>query len=156
MGGQKTRTVTLDAAQTPHTQKTDSLNSQIEAINSAIAEKIGQQRFNIWFKNSTRLTIADGYLKIGVPNLFIASWIETHFANYINEAVLAVTGSAKKINFTIDPELTGHQRRTQLDSQAQLVEKAVNKQPNQQTRTNREPAKTLKTDFRYVYRRPLE
>jgi len=147
MGGQKVHTVTLDAAQSLHTQKTDSLTSQIEAINSAIAEKIGLQRFNIWFKNSTRLILADGYLKIGVPNLFIASWIETHFANYINEAVLAVTGSVKKINFTIDPELTGHQRRTQLDSQAQLVEKAVNKQPNQQTRRNIESARTLRLSF---------
>lgn len=132
----------LNAAQLSQAQTV----SQANAISAAIAEKIGQQRFNIWFKNSTRFTLADGYLKIGVPNLFIASWIETHFASCINQAVSAVTGSAKKINFTIDPELTGHQRRTQLDSQAHLVEKTVNKQLNHQIRTL-EPAKTLRLTF---------
>ena len=127
MGGQKAGMVMLDASQMPHVQKPDLASSQINAINEIIAEKIGQQRFRIWFKNSTRFAIADGYLKIGVPNFFIASWIETHFANHIAQAVQAVTGSARKVTFTIDPELSGHQRRTQLDSQAQLVEKAIEK-----------------------------
>ena len=143
----ETSSIGNSSTQPPLTKSLDFLNSQIEAINKAIAEKIGQQRFHIWFKNSTRFTLTDGYLKIGVPNLFIASWIETHFANDINEAVFAVTGSVKKINFTIDPELTGHQKRTQLDSQAHLVEKAANKQTIQQTKTNSETAKTLRLSF---------
>jgi chromosomal replication initiator protein len=91
------------------------------AVNEALAEKVGPQKFRIWFKNSTRLTLTDGYLKIDVPNLFIASWIENHFSNEIDQAVRAVTGSERKITFTVDPELSGHQRRSQLDSQAQLV-----------------------------------
>ncbi|MHC4708478.1 MAG: DnaA ATPase domain-containing protein [Planctomycetota bacterium] len=101
--------------------------SQISAINEALAEKVGPQKFRIWFKNSTRLTLSDGYLKIGVPNLFIASWLENHFLNEISQAARAVTANCPKITFTIDPELSGHQRRTQLDSQAHLVEKAQNR-----------------------------
>ena len=101
--------------------------SQISEINESLADKVGAQKYRIWFKNSTRLTLADEYLKIGVPNLFIASWIEGHFSNEITQAVKDVTGTAKKVTFTIDPELTGHQRRTQLDSQAQLVAKARNR-----------------------------
>jgi chromosomal replication initiator protein len=101
--------------------------SQISAINEALAQTVGPQKFRIWFKNSTRLTLGNGYLKVGVPNLFIASWLENHFLNEISRAVRAVTGDSPKITFTIDPELSGHQRRTQLDSQAQLVEKAHNR-----------------------------
>jgi len=59
------------------------ITDETSAINDALAEKVGPQKFRIWFKNSTRLTFADGYLKIGVPNLFIASWIENHFSNEI-------------------------------------------------------------------------
>jgi len=92
--------------------------SQISAINEALAEKVGPQKFRIWFKNSTNMTLADGYLKVGVPNLFIASWIENHFLNEIGQAVRTVTGAEVKITFSIDPELSGHQRRTQLDSRA--------------------------------------
>jgi chromosomal replication initiator protein len=95
--------------------------SKISAINEALAEKVGPQKFRIWFKNSTNMTLADGYLKVGVPNLFIASWIENHFLNEIGQAVRIVTGAEVKITFSIDPELSGHQRRTQLDSQPPLV-----------------------------------
>jgi len=95
--------------------------SQISAIKEALAEKVGPQKFRIWFKNSTSMTLADGYLKVGVPNLFIASWIENHFLNEITQVVRVVTGAEVKITFSIDPELSGHQRRTQLDAQPQLV-----------------------------------
>ena len=100
--------------------------TQVSAISESLAERIGQQKFRIWFKNSTKLTLAGDYLKVGVPNLFIASWIESHFSNEISDAVRSVTGIEAKITFTIDPELTGHQRRTQLDSQASSVATAQN------------------------------
>ncbi len=98
--------------------KLRSAENQISAINEALARNIGPQKFRIWFNNSTRLALTGSYLKVGVPNLFIASWIENHFANEISKAVKEVTGAHRKITFAIDPELSGSQRRTQLDSQA--------------------------------------
>jgi chromosomal replication initiation ATPase DnaA len=68
------------------------MECEISAISQALAERVGPQKFRIWFKHSTRLTLSDGYLKVGVPNLFIAGWIENHFSNEINEAVRAATG----------------------------------------------------------------
>ncbi|MEN6384873.1 MAG: chromosomal replication initiator protein DnaA [Phycisphaerales bacterium] len=103
------------------------ITDEISAINQFLAERIGQQKHRIWFKNSTRFTIADDYLKVGVPNPFVGSWIESHFLSDIAAAAEAVSGSAKKITFNIEPELSGNQRRTQLDSQAQLVQQAQNK-----------------------------
>ncbi|MBN1788757.1 MAG: chromosomal replication initiator protein DnaA [Sedimentisphaerales bacterium] len=100
---------------------------EISAINQKLAERIGQQKFRIWFKNSTHFTLSDNYLKVGVPNPFVGSWIENHFLIDITAAVTAVTGSAKKVTFNIEPELNGNQRRSQLDYQAQLVQKAQNK-----------------------------
>ena len=121
------------------------ITDDVSAISDAVAQIIGPQKYRIWFKNSTRFDLAEGYLKVGVPNLFIASWIENHFANEIGQAVKAVTGSARKVTFAIDPELSGHQRRTQLDSQAQLVAKAVNQTPQQRTRVR--PAEHRKLKF---------
>ncbi|MHC4497967.1 MAG: DnaA ATPase domain-containing protein, partial [Planctomycetota bacterium] len=120
------------------------ITDEIGAINEALAERVGPQKFRIWFKNSTRLALTDGYLKVGVPNLFIASWLENHFLNEITEAVRAVAGGGRNITFTIDPELSGHQRRTQLDSQAQLVEKAQNQFASHRTKILRAPKKRLK------------
>jgi len=111
--------------------------SHIGAVNEALAEKIGSQKYRIWFKNSTSFTLSAGYLKIGVPNLFIAGWIENHFLSELGEAVRQVTDADVKITITIDPELSGHQRRTQLDSQAQSVEKARNRSRFHRDRTHR-------------------
>ena len=98
----------------------------IEKINEAIARKVGQQRYKIWFKNSTRLILEDNYVKVGVPNLFIGGWIENHFADQIAAAVGEVIDRNLKVIFTIDPELFGGQRRRQLDSQAEFVTKTTN------------------------------
>jgi chromosomal replication initiator protein len=120
------------------------ITDEISAVNDGIAQKVGPQKFRIWFKNSTRMTLSDGYLKVGVPNLFIASWLENHFLNEISQAARAVTGGCPKITFTIDPELSGHQRRTQLDSQAQLVEKAQHRFAGRRARIPQPPKKRLK------------
>jgi len=91
-------------------------DTQIHAIGKALAEKVGQQKFEIWFKNSTKLTLAGGYLKVGVPNLFIANWIENHFSNEISQAVRSVTGTNVKVTFTIDPELSGRRAGSRATS----------------------------------------
>ena len=98
----------------------------IDKINEVLAQKVGQQRYKIWFKNSTRLIIEDNYVKVGVPNLFIGGWIENHFSEEIASAVSEVTQQPVKIIFTIDPELFGSQRRRQLDSQAEFLAKTSN------------------------------
>jgi chromosomal replication initiation ATPase DnaA len=72
---------------------------ETNAIDQAIAGRVGVQKHRIWFRNSTRLTLADNYLKVGVPNHFIGSWIENHFLDDILAAVREVTGSEKKIAF---------------------------------------------------------
>ena len=60
---------------------------EVGAISQALANKIGTQKYGIWFGHSTKFALADGYLKITVPNLFIAGWIENHFLSEINNAV---------------------------------------------------------------------
>ncbi len=80
------------------------------AIYDGIAKRIGQQKFRVWFRNSTSLSVSDGYLKIGVPNLFIAGWIENHFLADIAQAAADASGQSLKITFNIDPELAGAAR----------------------------------------------
>lgn len=106
----------------------DSISStdRVEKINEVLARKVGPQRYRIWFKNSTRLILEDGYVKVGVPNLFVGGWLENHFGSQIGEAVEDVMTKPMKVIYTIDPELFGSQRRRQLDSQAESVAKVSN------------------------------
>ncbi len=126
--------------------------SQIRAINEALANKVGQQKYRIWFKNSTKLILTGDYLKVGAPNLFIANWIENHFLNEISQVVLSVTGKNAKVTFTIDPELSG--RRTGLRATSSTAVKNdryqsrfVTNQGNKRSTTGRQQKKRLKLDL---------
>jgi chromosomal replication initiator protein len=128
------------------------LTDEISAINKAIAEKVGQQKHRVWFRNSTRFSLADDYLRVGVPNHFIASWIENHFLDDIARAVREVTGSDKRIIFSIEPELLGSQKPSQLDSQAQQVQKVRNRTTRSRIkeidrRPQRAPLKLMLSSF---------
>jgi len=92
-------------------------------IRDRIAELVGQQRYKVWFKNSTQFTCANGFLKVGVPSLFIGQWIEDHFAQTIAQAACEVLGKEVQVNYAIDPVLFRNMRKAQLNSQAAFIEK---------------------------------
>jgi chromosomal replication initiator protein len=95
-----------DACRSTEHIESNSAESRIGAINDAISAKIGQQKFRIWFKNSTRLTLADGLLKVGVANQFMATWLQSHFNAEITEAARSVMGADCRLMFAIDPQLS--------------------------------------------------
>lgn len=90
-------------------------------IESYIAERLGPQRFNVWFKNATRFTFADDYLRVSAPNHFIGEWIERHFADVIAAAARDVTGQDYTLSFAIDPSLARRLRKKQPDRQVDFV-----------------------------------
>jgi chromosomal replication initiator protein len=75
------------------------------AISEAIAEKIGQQKFRVWFGRSSKIELSDEKLTITVPSDFMARWIESHFASEISEAVACVTGKDVKFAMSVQPSL---------------------------------------------------
>jgi chromosomal replication initiator protein len=101
----------------PNTQTADSAGVA-DAIHEALAGRVGPQKYQIWFKNSTVFSFADGYLKISVPNLFIATWIENHFLEDIQQAGRAVTGTNLKISFAIEPHFAAGRKPVKSNSLA--------------------------------------
>jgi chromosomal replication initiator protein len=71
----------------------------------AIAERVGQQRFHVWFNNSTRLDLKQDSLEISVPNDFISDWIGTHFSQPIQDAAREVLGVPLRLSFNVVPQL---------------------------------------------------
>jgi len=43
----------------------EATEKQVHAITESLAEKIGKQKFRIWFKNSTKFSLTGDYLKVG-------------------------------------------------------------------------------------------
>lgn len=95
------------------------------AILDRIAELVGPQRFKVWFKNSTRFECGEGFVKVGVPNIFIGGWIEKNFAEIIAQAARDVLQRDVEITFAIDPDLFRNLRKAQLESQAAFIERGA-------------------------------
>jgi chromosomal replication initiator protein len=78
---------------------------QLVRLADAIAEKVGPERFHVWFNNSTRIGLANDTLEIAVPNDFIGEWIVRNFTKPIQEAVHEVLGCTLELKFNVLPEL---------------------------------------------------
>jgi chromosomal replication initiator protein len=78
---------------------------QLVRLADAIAQRVGQQRFHVWFNNSTRLDLKHDGLEIAVPNDFISEWIGTHFTKPIQEAAHEVLGCPLAVRFNVMPQL---------------------------------------------------
>jgi chromosomal replication initiator protein len=78
---------------------------QLERLANAIAQRVGQQRFHVWFNNSTRLDLRQDGLEIAVPNDFISEWIGSHFSQPIQDAAHEVLGCSLPVRFSVVPQL---------------------------------------------------
>ncbi len=88
-----------------------------EAIAEALVGRIGPQKYKIWFQSCARFTLADGCLKIGVPNPFMANWLESHFLRDIKAAAHSATGDHPTVSFAIDSDLLEKRQRPTVTPQ---------------------------------------
>lgn len=96
-----------------------------DRLRGRLVELVGSKRYKVWFHKSTRFALSDSFLKVGVPNLFIGSWIENHFADAIAEAARDVAGRDLQVSFAIEPDLFRGLGKAQLNSQADAVQKSA-------------------------------
>ncbi|UCD28791.1 MAG: chromosomal replication initiator protein DnaA [Planctomycetota bacterium] len=119
----------------------------ITSVQDKIAEKLGPQRYKVWFKNATQFTMAEGCLKVSTPNAFICGWIERHYSETISEAVREVTGADCQLSFVVDPKLLNALKKRQLDSQAEFIAKNPERMARQYRRQGLPPPRKLKGRF---------
>ncbi len=119
----------------------------LDDLSEAIARRVGKQKYKIWFKNSARIDIEDDYVKIGVPNQFIASWIEGNFNEQIISSVEDVYKSTKKAIYYIQPELFNGGRRRVTEQSPELTSIQVNKEKAAQKSGKNAPFRMNLDDF---------
>lgn len=78
---------------------------QVARLAEAIQQRVGHQRYQVWFHNSTRFELKHDAIEIAVPNDFISEWIGTHFQRYIVEAAQEVMGCHVPVRFNVMPQL---------------------------------------------------
>jgi len=83
------------------TQHQGGLESSLRA---AVAERVGEGRFGLWFGEGVHLGLDEDALEVAVPNAFFREWIQGHFSGNLIEAAEAVTGRTLSLRFRIDGE----------------------------------------------------
>ena len=75
-------------------------------LRAAVAQRLGDARYGLWFGEGVRLGFdaGGGALEVGVPNAFFREWIEGHFADNLIEAGESVAGRSLRLTFQIDDE----------------------------------------------------
>src|SRR5262249_47104177 len=76
------------------------------ALRAAVAERLGEPKFGLWFGAGVRLGLSgDGQaLEVRVPNAFFGEWIRGHFSGSLADAARAVTGRSLRLDFAIRDE----------------------------------------------------
>jgi len=93
----------------------------VPRLESRVAELVGPQRFNVWFKNATQFTFTEHYLRVSTPNRFVSEWLESHYAEVIIRAAQEVTGQEYTLSFAIEPELSKTLGKKQPDRQLEFA-----------------------------------
>jgi len=78
---------------------------EINAVHERIAEKIGNTQYQVWFKQGTRLAMAENHFEVAAANPFISNWIQGHFSSTISDSVKEVFGHTRPLRFEVDGKL---------------------------------------------------
>jgi chromosomal replication initiator protein len=88
------------------TENTPSAEKLWEDSLELIKTKITIQSFNTWLKSTRGLSLDDATLRVSVPNRFTLNWIADKFHSMILEAVYAVGGQMRKVEYVSREETT--------------------------------------------------
>ena len=78
----------------------------VSAVRARLAERVGRDRFEVWFGSTTELRLGDGTLAVVVPNQFYQDWLRANFRKDIEIACEQTIGTTLAVEFRIDESLT--------------------------------------------------
>ena len=77
----------------------------VSALRRKLADKVGKERFELWFGQSTSLSLDGDCLAIAAPNRFFRDFLRSTFRAQIENAYIEATGRQIKLDFQIDNSL---------------------------------------------------
>ncbi|MBN1911868.1 MAG: chromosomal replication initiator protein DnaA [Pirellulales bacterium] len=98
----------------------------VAALRERIAERIGHDRFELWFGSPAQLDLSGNALVMGVPSAFFRDWIRANFQQQIEEACVPVLGHRPTLRFRVpsidteSAELSATPDKTESSSAAEI------------------------------------
>jgi chromosomal replication initiator protein len=111
----------------------------VASLGSAIARRIGEPRYDLWFTRNTKFTWEADQLVVGVPNHFYQEWLQSTFAEAVRSAAHEVLGKPMQVRFAIDRQLfqAARQAQSEVDKRQPAAGTAVPQPEVRQTASPR-------------------
>ncbi len=74
----------------------------VSALRTALADKVGKKRFELWFGTNMQLEFDGATLTIGTRNSFLQDWLRLNFRPHIESACVATLGKCPELHFRLD------------------------------------------------------
>jgi len=91
----------------------------IQEIERRLEERIGTRRFQLWFKQSSRLQIDGDQIVVHVPNNYIGGWIKNHFSDPLHDSAKDVLHQDVSVSYQIDTQMVKPTVRVHEESEPQ-------------------------------------
>jgi len=73
----------------------------VSALRTALAGRVGQDRFELWFGGRTQLEVVDGVLTVAASSEFLRDWLRANFRQPIEAACQEILGPAAPVSFVV-------------------------------------------------------
>lgn len=84
-----------------------------QAVQQSIKERLGLERFSIWFQQTELVTADEGRVVVGVPNVIIQQFLAARYADAVAGAVEELVGRHLNVNFEVTQRLFRQMRARQ-------------------------------------------
>ncbi|MEX0678427.1 MAG: chromosomal replication initiator protein DnaA [Pirellulales bacterium] len=73
----------------------------VSAIRARLADRVGKDRYEVWFGRTTQLAVCDEKLVVSVPSQFFQDWLRSHFRKDLEASSLEAFGKPLSLEFRI-------------------------------------------------------
>ena len=77
----------------------------VSTLRLLLAERIGQERFGLWFGATTRMEVDRGVLSVAVPDRFTLDWLRKGFRADLEAVCTEAIGESAVVQFHVDERL---------------------------------------------------
>jgi chromosomal replication initiator protein len=99
----------------------------LSTVLTLLVEKLGRERFDLWFGDHTRFTLAGGILLVEAPNQFLQDWQRQHYRGTLEAVCREALASHETTGHeTASQATTGHATGQAMTGDAIAVEFRVN------------------------------
>jgi chromosomal replication initiator protein len=86
-----------------------------QQIHLLLKEKIGEQKYRIWFRDSVDFSLEQGCLDVSLSSGFAADWVKKHFTDQLKTAAEQITGESCRVKFRINENLGNKSQKSKPD-----------------------------------------